>query len=120
MGIEDDLYTLVQRGGVFYDIEGDNPAEIYNNLCSVMPVPSGCSRKELQKELMERENVLSTAVGNGIAIPHPRKPLIQEDADERIVVCFPKNSVVMSTPDSKKVFVMFVLLTKNTHSMCKN
>jgi mannitol/fructose-specific phosphotransferase system IIA component (Ntr-type) len=29
---------------------------------------------KLKEELITRENMLSTAVGNGIAIPHPRKP----------------------------------------------
>ena len=111
-----DLYELMQNGGIFYDVEGETPEEVYKNICAVMPVPSNCDRSEIARELVERESILSTAVGNGIAIPHPRKPLVKEIYDERVIVCFPKNPLSMNAPDEKKVFVMFILLTKSTQS----
>lgn len=114
MAVEFDIIKLIEKGGFLTNVEGHSPEEIYSNVCNLINLPSNISAKELCDELMQREFVLSTAVGQGIAIPHPRRPLIQEDDEQRIVVCFLKNPIDMKAPDSKRVFVMFILLSKSS------
>ena len=87
----EDLCSLIQKGGV--------------------KLPSGLDAKRLQDELVEREKILSTAVGNGIALPHPHRKVIDDPADQRIAVCFLKDPIDMQAPDSRKVYVYFILLT---------
>ena len=110
-----ELGTLIERGGVYTDVEGTTPQEIYQSLTSLVQMPEGCTRQVMFQELSDREKILSTAVGHGIAIPHPRKPLLTREDEQRIIVCFPKTPVSMSSPDSQKVFVMFVLLSQSNH-----
>ena len=96
------ICPLIENGGVFD-----------NAVSKIVPLPIGLERSTFRNELVEREKILSTAVGNGIAIPHPRKPLIKNDEDQRIIVCYPKKPLSMGEPDERKVCAMFILLTKS-------
>jgi PTS system nitrogen regulatory IIA component len=66
--------------------------------------------------LAAREHVLSTAVGNGIALPHARAPIMKSEDDQQICIVYLKNPIDMKAPDERRVFVMFVLLTFNSQS----
>ena len=57
---------------------------------------------------------MSTAVGNGIALPHPRYPLLKKLDEQRIIVCFLDNPLIMNAPDAKPVYVMLILLTSSS------
>lgn len=107
----DDLCSLIQKGGVFKDVEGTTVSEILSNAVSLIKLPAGLSRELLNTELIEREKILSTAVGNGIALPHPHRKVINATDDQRIAVCFLKTPIDMQAPDSRKVYVYFILLT---------
>lgn len=108
------LCDLIHAGGVHYDVAGSTPKEIYANLCKEIDLPQGIDRDMVYEELCAREDVLSTAVGNGVSIPHPRRPIIKNTTDQRLIVCFLKNPIDMHAPDSRKVSVMFVLLSSST------
>ena len=111
---EASIRGLIRNGGVFKDVEGSTPKEVFENLCAMADLPDCFDKKNLVEELSEREKILSTAVGNGIAIPHPRKSLVDEDANQLMMVCYLKTPIAMSAPDERKVSVMFVLLTKSS------
>ena len=113
MGAVIHLDALIKKGGVFTDVEGSTPPEVYKNLSEKLSLPDYISKNEFIDALCQRELVLSTAVGNGIAMPHPQTPIIKDDADQRIVVCYLKRPIDMAAPDGVRVFVMFVLLTNN-------
>ncbi len=108
-----DLCALIERGGILYDVEGNTIEEVYTNTLNLTQLPDEYNKDFLKAELLERERILSTAVGNGIAIPHTRKPLITKDEDQRIIVSFLKNPLNMGQPDDKPVSTMFFLLNKN-------
>lgn len=109
-----DLCDLIHVGGVHYDVAGTTPKEIYENICNTIALPSGYDRSVVCEELLAREEILSTAVGNGISIPHPRRPIIKNSSDQRLAVCFLRNPLDMHAPDSRKVYVLFVLLSSST------
>ncbi|MCR5763718.1 MAG: PTS sugar transporter subunit IIA [Treponema sp.] len=111
-----ELCELISKGGVFKQIKGSTVQEVYENFSQRIMLPDGLYADVLNKELMEREKILSTAVGNGIAIPHPRTQLIHNPSDERIAVCFSQESICMHSPDSTNVFAFFVLLTYTSQS----
>ena len=109
-----DITDLVMRGGVFDNITGRTPDEIYKNLTSVMSLPEGVTAEQVCKALCDREAVLSTAVGNGYALPHARAPLMKSENDQRICVVYLNEPLDMKAPDDKPVTTMFVLLTQNS------
>ncbi|MDR2103419.1 MAG: PTS sugar transporter subunit IIA [Treponema sp.] len=87
------LADLIQRGGVFAGIPGTNPTEALTNLLEVIPIPLSASRGELLKAVLEREALMSTSIGYGIALPHPRNPLISSDEEQFLIIAFLKNPV---------------------------
>lgn len=108
------LANLIHQGGVFYDVEGKNPDEIYKNICDIIKIPDGLTAEQVYNALCAREQVLSTAVGNGIALPHSRAAIVKEDEQQEICIVYLKNPIDMQAPDEREVFVMFVLLTSNS------
>jgi PTS system nitrogen regulatory IIA component len=56
---------------------------------------------------------MSTAVGNGISLPHSRYPILKNGEDQRIIVCYLKEPLQMNAPDGRLVSTMFILLTSS-------
>ena len=109
-----DLPVLIHRGGIFFDVEGNTPEEIYSKISSMIKMPEGLTSEQICNALCAREQVLSTAVGNGIALPHARSSIIKNSDDQQICIVYLKNPIDMQAPDEREVFVMFVLLTHNS------
>ncbi len=108
-----DITKLIRKGGIYKDVEGSTPKEIYENVTKLMDLPEGLTPEIVTAALCAREEVLSTAVGNGIALPHARAPIMKTDEDQRICVVYLKNPIDMKAPDERSVHVMFILLTHN-------
>ena len=70
--------------------------------------------KELFHQLRERENMLSTAVGDGVAIPHPRNPTTNLFKKPNIIMARSKKGVDFFAPDNKKVHLFFMPCATNT------
>lgn len=113
------LGSLIHNGGVYFNVKGDKPADVYKLLAENLKLPDGLTRDVLYNELCQREELMSTAVGNGIAIPHPRYPLLKKPEDERLVVCYLDKSLAMNAPDTRPVYVMFLLLSASSQSHLK-
>ncbi|MBI5207302.1 MAG: PTS sugar transporter subunit IIA [Candidatus Firestonebacteria bacterium] len=62
------------------------------------------SAKTLYKKLLDREEMLSTAIGNGMAIPHPRNPDDNLFKKQSIIIARSKNGVDFKSPDGGKVY----------------
>ncbi len=114
-----DIAPLIHKGGVFKDVEGTTPQEIYEKISKMLVLPDSMTSEEVYNALCAREQILSTAVGNGIALPHARSPIMKADGDQRICVVYLKEPIDMKAPDEKKVNVMFILLTSNPQTHLK-
>jgi len=114
-----DISPLIHRGGVFMDVEGSTPEEIYEKISKMLVLPDSIPSEQVYNALCAREKILSTAVGNGIALPHARSPIMKDEEDQRICVVYLKEPMDMHAPDDKKVHVMFILLTQNSQTHLK-
>ena len=119
MCMELSIEKLLENGDVLTNVAGSTVEEVYKNVCKKIRLPEGLSGDVLCNELLEREKILSTAVGQGISIPHPRYPLLKAAENQRIIVCFLKDSMNMNAPDSRRVFVMFILLSNSSQNHIK-
>lgn len=97
------LIELVERGGVFYNLSGSTPSEILAEAVSTIPVPEGIDRAKLLTAVLEREALMPTAVGDGIAFPHPRSPMIQDPNLQFVSVCFLMRPIDWRALDGKPV-----------------
>ena len=108
------ITELILRGGVFSDVEAKTPQEVYKKITDLMKLPEGVEAAQVCKALCDREAVLSTAVGNGYALPHARASLMKNENEQRICVVYLKTPLEMKAPDDKPVDTMFILLTQNS------
>lgn len=71
------------------------------------------AKKTLLKQLVKREKMLSTAVGNGIAIPHPRNPNSSLFKKPNILMARSIEGIDFQAPDNKKVHLFFMICAPN-------
>jgi len=109
----ENLLSAMKRGGVMYDIKGDDVETALKSAVENMPVLSKTSKKELYQLLLERERLTSTGIGKGVAIPHPRDPLPDALKSPVISTCFLEKSIDFGAVDDKPVFVMFIFLSQS-------
>lgn len=105
------LFSALKRGGVFHNITGTTKDEILQAAVDMIPAFPEKESGEIYHQLMERENLASTGIGQGVAIPHPRNPLKKGVTDPMIVTCFLEKSVDFEAIDDKPVSVLFIILS---------
>lgn len=107
------VYEALQRGGIFYGLPGDTPESALREVVSRLALPPGLDPEFLLQTLLAREALGSTALGNGIAIPHVRNPIVGPAGDSAISLCFLKNPIDFDAVDGKPVTILFTLVTPN-------
>lgn len=68
---------------------------------------------DLREKCLQREKVLSTGVGEGIAIPHPRDPIPTLRASAVVIYGYSKDGIDFNAPDGKKVHMFFLVCSQN-------
>ena len=112
----ENLFSAIKRGGVFYDVKGDDVASTLKVAVENINVLNNHSKENLYQRLLERENLTSTGIGKGVAIPHPRSFLSDADYRPFITTCFLEKPIEFAALDNKPVFVMFILLCPSVKS----
>jgi PTS system nitrogen regulatory IIA component len=119
MSDSDGIIRMIREGGVYYNVSGDKPDSVFADIVSQLVLPSSVAPDILYSGLREREGLMTTSIGNGIALPHPRKPLVDNENDERIYICFLDKPVNFDAMDGKPVYVLFVILSMGSQSHLK-
>lgn len=105
------LTTLISRGGVFPNVTGRTAFEVIKNAVEFIPLPFEISRDRLIFNLLEREEMMTTAVGKGIALPHPREPIVTDPANQSVSICYLQNPIDFKALDHEPVHTLFVILS---------
>jgi PTS system nitrogen regulatory IIA component len=103
----------IRKGGIFYDLPGDTPESALREVVSRLALPPSLDPEFLLQTLLARETLGSTALGNGIAIPHVRNPIVGQSGESAISLCFLKNPIDFDAVDGKPVTILFTLVTPN-------
>jgi PTS system nitrogen regulatory IIA component len=101
------------EGGIFYDLPGDTPESALREVVSRLALPPGLDPEFLLQTLLAREALGSTALGNGIAIPHVRNPIVGPAVESAISLCFLRNPIDFDAVDGRPVTILFTLVTPN-------
>jgi PTS system nitrogen regulatory IIA component len=104
---------LIKKGGIIYGVKGNSAQEILADAVSKMKTPPELKKEAIFSSLIEREEMMPTAVGRGIAIPHPRNPIIADVENENITVCSLAAPVAYGAMDGMPVHTMFIVLSAN-------
>jgi PTS system nitrogen regulatory IIA component len=117
---EDALISLsiaLAAGGIHYRITGKDKDALLKSVVDLMRLPEDISREFLLEVLMAREAMASTGVGDGIAIPHIRNPIVLHLPSPLVTLCFTEQPVDFGSLDGKPVTCLFTLVspTVRTH-----
>jgi PTS system nitrogen regulatory IIA component len=107
---ETSLGELIKRGGIYYSVPGNSVQEALKSLCAKIPAPKTISPEYLLKAMLEREALMSTGIGRGIAVPHPRNPLVQPE-EQFAALAFLEYPVDWKALDGKAVETLFVIVS---------
>ncbi|WP_419656982.1 PtsN: predicted nitrogen regulatory protein (enzyme IIA-NTR) [Desulfosarcina variabilis str. Montpellier] len=108
---QDSLVSAMKRGDVHYQMSGNDPDSVLRAAVDHIAFLSSGSKQELFQKLMAREQLASTGIGNGIAIPHPREPLSDPPDAPVITTCFLEKAIDYHAIDDRLVFVLFILIS---------
>jgi nitrogen PTS system EIIA component len=111
------LADALDAGGVHYKVPGDDQEAALRAVVSRLPLPEDFNREELLRLFVAREALGSTAVGDGIAIPHARRPIVLQVPRSLVTLCFLKRPIAYQAPDGKPVRILFsvISLTVTAH-----
>jgi nitrogen PTS system EIIA component len=105
------LTEALRAGGIYYRIGGSDKGSVLHNVVETMRLPAEVDREFLFEVLLAREALGSTAIGDGIAIPHVRNPVILHLERPMVTVCFLERPVDFGALDGKPVSVLFTLIS---------
>ncbi|MDE1919953.1 MAG: PTS sugar transporter subunit IIA [Candidatus Omnitrophica bacterium] len=107
------LYHALKNGGIHYDVPGANRTEALQALVDRLPMPAKINKEEMCGLLLRREELMSTAIGGGIAIPHVRNPVVVQVQESAVALCFLKGPVDFKALDGNPVSIVFGLLSSS-------
>lgn len=107
------LSELLVAGGVHHDVGGDGRAEVLREIVKRLPLPADADRDFLATVLEAREAMGSTGIGDGIAIPHVRNPILLHVAAPFVTLCLLHHPVAFDAIDGKPVHALFTVISPN-------
>lgn len=105
------LWNLLQTGGVHRDIVGRDKNEILANIVQVLPLPAEVNREHLLAVIEAREAMGSTGIGDGIAIPHVRNPILLHVDQPQVSLFLLKDPVDFDSMDQLPVHSVFLIIS---------
>ena len=110
------LLDALEAGGVFYRVCGDDKQSALGEVVRLLRLPDEVDREFLLRVLMAREAIAPTAVGDGIAIPHVRNPVVLHIARPAIALCFLDQPIPYGAMDGKPVHLLFMIISPTTRA----
>ena len=105
------LVDTVKTGGIVYRLGGTDKPTVLRNVVDVMHLPEEVDREFLYQVLLARENLGSTGIGDGIAIPHVRNPIVLHITKPTITLCFLEHPINFGAIDGEPVDTLFTLIS---------
>lgn len=105
------LADALAVGGVFHNIIATDRESALRAVVENLPLPEDADPEFLFEVLLARESVGSTGIGNGIAIPHVRNPVVLHVNQPIVNLCFLNTPVDFGAIDGKPVFALFGLIS---------
>ncbi|GHU93990.1 hypothetical protein FACS189479_06140 [Spirochaetia bacterium] len=110
--IEEGLAELVERGGIFYHVPGQGPEQVLTEIIDRIPaafLPGG--KEMLLRAVLEREALMSTGIGYGLALPHPRNPVISDPEKQFVTIAFPDSPAEWKSLDREPVYAVMLIVS---------
>ncbi len=108
------LASAMRRGQVFRIREAAEKYGALSAIISRVPEIDDEGKKSLLEQISAREEMSSTGIGKGVAVPHPRNPCPDLIEKPVIVTCLFEEGIDFDSIDRVPVFAAFLLLSPST------
>jgi len=105
------LFDALQNGGVQYRVVGADKWAVLKNVVQLLQLPEEVDREFLYQVLVAREELSSTGIGDGIAIPHVRNPVVLHISKPMVTLFFLEHPVDFGAIDGQAVYALFMLIS---------
>jgi PTS system nitrogen regulatory IIA component len=110
------LVEALGTGGVHYRVSGVDKASALEELVQLLRLPAEVDRAFLLRVLLAREAIAPTAVGDGIAIPHVRNPVVLHIDRPAIALGFLDRPIEYGALDGLPVHTLFLIISPTTRA----
>jgi PTS system nitrogen regulatory IIA component len=110
------LSEALRAGGIFYRVEGSDQGSVLRNVVALLNLPEEVDRQFLYQVLLARETLGSTGIGDGIAIPHVRNPVVLHVSRPTVSLLFLERAIDFGAIDSKPVDTLFTLISPSVRA----
>jgi PTS system nitrogen regulatory IIA component len=110
------LADSLKIGGIHVDLDGADKERALRALVQILPLPHRMDRELLLRLFLAREASASTAIGEGIAIPHVRNPIVLDVSRPLVTLAFLSQPVDFGALDGKPVHVLFSIISPTNRS----
>jgi nitrogen PTS system EIIA component len=105
------LSTLLDKNSFHYNCALTESSYI-EQMISQINFEKNIDREIIVQLLKSREEMMSTAIGNGISLPHPRVPLMVGRNKPLINIFFPNKPLDLKSIDSKPVHTIVLVISQ--------
>lgn len=110
------LSEMLQSGGIHYNVPGKTRNEALRNALSLIQGMDARVMEPIFQMFISREELASTGLGDGIAIPHARGTLVGYVNRPLLSLSFLLEPVEYDAIDGKPVDILFLLVSPNVQT----
>ena len=110
------LADALRAGGIYDHLPGNDKVSVLSAVVELMPVPDEVERPFLLQLLLARESLGSTGVGNGVAMPHARNPIVMQISQPMVTLCFLQQAIEFGAVDGLPVHTLFAIVSPTVKS----
>lgn len=105
------VVEALEAGGIYYRLVGGDKHAVLRAVVEHLRLPEEVDREFLLRVLLAREALQSTGIGDGIAIPHVRNPVVLHVPRPMVALCFLDKPVDFGALDGRPVHALFSLIS---------
>ncbi len=106
------LYRALHQGDVLSSISGQTKEDLIRGTTKAIAQKLAVDAEVLSELLIDREQMMPTALNNGIAVPHTRDFLRKGPLD-MVFIVYPQEPIEYGALDGKPVHTLFFLFASN-------
>lgn len=113
---EPSLADALRAGGIHFGVPGGELESVMRNIVTLLPLDDDVDRDTLLHFMVAREAHGVAAIGDGIAIPHVRAPIVLSSSGSTAALVFLVDPLIIPAPDDKPVDTLIFLICPTVHA----
>ncbi len=105
------LSQALEAGGIHAGLRGSDKLSVLREIVARLPLRKDSERAQLLEVLLAREAMGSTGVGDGIAIPHARSPIVMRVPTASVSLCLLEEPIEFGAIDGRPVSTVFLVVS---------